>query len=223
MAFWVTYHVNNPIGAVLAWLFYHVRLTPNVVSLISLVVTLLGPTLLCFWHPNSPITEALIIVVSLQLGYTLDGADGMLARATKQGSRFGYILDKLIDALIIFAVPPLLYFASGHHQPAAPFGDEAILIITFLAITSRGMLATHLWLKEFVERGAARDVFDTRKRTLAYYVRRGGGQTTDTSTFYFAIAIAWATGGFWWLMFAYSIWTTLIWLGYLWLSYRDLR
>lgn len=222
MAFWVTYHVNNPLGAVLAWLCYHARLTPNMVSWISLLVTLAGPVLLCFWHPASLATEALILVGCLQLGYTLDGADGMLARVAKQGSRFGQLLDKLIDSIVMLSLPPLLYFASAGRQPAEPFGESGVLLITFLAILSRGLLATLLWLKEYVERGADRTVTDIRARDLGYYLRRGIGQTTDTSTFYVALGIAWAAGCFWSLMAAYSLWILAVWGGYLGLTYRDL-
>jgi phosphatidylglycerophosphate synthase len=222
LAFWVTYHVNNPLGAVLAWVCFHARLTPNMVSWISLVATLSGPLLLCFWHPASRIVEALILVGCLQLGYTLDGADGMLARVAKQGSRFGQLLDKLIDSMVMLLLPPLLYFASQGRQSIEPFGEQGILLITFLAILSRGLLATLLWLKEYVERAADRTVQDTRARNLAYYLRRGIGQTTDTSTFYLALGLAWVTGFFWWLMAVYSIWILVVWSGYMGLTYRDL-
>jgi len=222
MAFWVTYHINNPIGAVLAWLCYHARLTPNMVSWISLAVTFVGPVVLCFMHPASPVTEAVIIVSCLQLGYTLDGADGMLARVAKQGSRFGQLLDKLIDSIVMLILPPLLYFLSIGRQPTEPFGDQGVVLITFLAMVSRGLLATLLWLKEYVERNADRTVSDTRARNFGYYLRRGLGQLTDTSTFYLILGAAWATGYYWWWMSLYSAWILTVLCGYLVLTYRDL-
>lgn len=222
LAFWVTYHVNNPVGAVLAWVCFRAHLTPNAVSWISLIATLSGPLLLCFWRPTSLIQEALILVGCLQLGYTLDGADGMLARVAKQGSRFGQLLDKLIDSIVMLSLPPLLYLAAGGRQPVEPFGDDGVVVITFLAVLSRGLLATLLWLKEYVERGADRTVTDTRKRNLVFYLRRGVGQTTDTSSFYLLLGLAWAIGLFWWLMALYSLWIFVVWCGYLALTYRDL-
>lgn len=223
MAFWVTYHLNNPVGAWLAWLCYRARLTPNMVSMISLLVTLSGPALLCFWQPASPLIEALILVISLQAGYTLDGADGMLARVTGQGSRFGQMLDKLIDSIVMLSLPPLLFFASQGSQPVEPFGQQGVIVITFLAILSRGQLSIHLWLKEYVERSGDRTVVDTRTKSFGHLFRRSVGLSTDTSIFYIALAISWATGQFWWLLALYSCWILTVWLGYAWLTYRDLR
>jgi len=222
LAFWVTYNVNNPIGACIAWLAFRLGMTPNQVSWMSLVVGLSGPAVLASgWSASRPI-EALFILISLQAGYTLDGADGMLARVSAAGSRFGQMLDKLIDAMVLLLLPSLLYFASLGSQSSDPFGVQGILVVTFLAIFSRSLLAIHFWLKEYVERGGDRTVGDTRQRSLGYYVRRGIGQSTDTSSFYFMLALSWAFDCYWPFLAVYSTWTLVVWLAYLAVTYGDL-
>lgn len=222
-AFWFTTHLNYRTAAWLAWGCHNIGLTPNQVSWLSLIITLSGPAILGWFGPVSDTVGALTILFCTQAGYTLDCTDGTLARATGQGSRFGQLLDKVIDTAVMLLLPALLYFPARNRQGGELFGEDGVLAITFFAITVRGLMATLSWLKEYVERDGDRVVKDARARNLGYYVRRGIGTSTDTSLFYLILGAAWAGGWYWTWMAAYSCWLALVWAGYLALTYRDLR
>jgi phosphatidylglycerophosphate synthase len=220
-AFWFTYRFSHPPGMFLAWLFTFTRVTPNQVTLLSLVFALGGPVYVAFTD-HGRLVESLILFGTLHLGYFLDCADGVLARVTKTGSRFGQMFDKIVDAIVAMALPGVLYWAAlGQPSPWLPTG--AIFAVCLLTIFSRTILSINIWIKELLERGGDRTVQDTRVHNLKYYLRRAVGHSTDTALFYTLVPIAWGLGWIWEFLAAYSIWMLVIWAGYLRLSYSDLR
>lgn len=99
---WTT-HVSRPAGAVLAFGASRLRLTPNLVSALALLVTSFG-ALLYFLLPIN-LVSAIALVVVFQLGYALDCADGQLARATGRTSAFGEWLDVMLDMVSAVTIP----------------------------------------------------------------------------------------------------------------------
>ena len=98
-----TMTINEPAGAVLAYLANLIHLTPNQVTFCSLAVNL-GASVGYFFLPKVPISTFLLVFV-FQLAYGLDCADGQLARATGRASAFGQWLDVALDFAATIAVP----------------------------------------------------------------------------------------------------------------------
>jgi len=98
-----TMTINEPVGAVLAYLANLIHLTPNQVTFCSLAVSI-GGSVGYFFLPKAPIST-LLLVFAFQLAYGLDCADGQLARATGRASAFGQWLDVAIDFAASIAVP----------------------------------------------------------------------------------------------------------------------
>ena len=76
------------------------ELTPNQVTIGSLVVTCLAALLVAFGHRYAWLAAALLI----QVGFVLDCLDGQLARATGRESDFGRYLDSLTDLVKVFVL-----------------------------------------------------------------------------------------------------------------------
>ncbi len=74
--------------------------TPNQVTMASLLVTGLATPLIAFGHRSAWIAAAFLI----QLGFVLDCLDGQLARATARESDFGRYFDSLTDLVKVFAL-----------------------------------------------------------------------------------------------------------------------
>ena len=132
MSFWPTYHLNNPIGAVFAWIASRLACSPNAVSVASLGATLGGPIILLIFPGKSQVMQAVVLFVFFQLGYTLDGADGMLARVTRRGTPFGQIFDKLIDAVETLSIPFLLYLCDRGGQETISSDRFGVYVCFFL-------------------------------------------------------------------------------------------
>jgi phosphatidylglycerophosphate synthase len=91
-----TIYVNRWLGGRLAALAYTLGLTPNVVTVISAICSLLGIATLALDE-----RAALLAAPLLLAGYALDSADGQLARLRGGGSLVGEWLDHLVDAVKI--------------------------------------------------------------------------------------------------------------------------
>ncbi|XJV90332.1 CDP-alcohol phosphatidyltransferase family protein [Glutamicibacter creatinolyticus] len=72
-------------------------MTPNQVTLSSMVISFAGIALIAWGPPN--IAMCLTAVLLLLLGYALDSADGQLARLLGTGGPAGEWLDHVVDAL----------------------------------------------------------------------------------------------------------------------------
>ncbi|HEX7668039.1 MAG TPA: CDP-alcohol phosphatidyltransferase family protein [Polyangiaceae bacterium] len=94
-------YVCRPLGAVVVALVQETRITPNQVTLASLVVAGLSVGILV----GIPGWAGLVLAaVVFELSYVLDCADGMLARLRNLQSTQGHLFDFLIDELKAFAV-----------------------------------------------------------------------------------------------------------------------
>jgi phosphatidylglycerophosphate synthase len=96
-AFFWTRNVNHRIGAGLSVLLLETRVSPNAVSVVS--VLMYAPLALyvgSLQPPAGPLS-GILFFVWLQIAYTLDCTDGQLARARGQSSPFGGWLDRVFD------------------------------------------------------------------------------------------------------------------------------
>ncbi|WP_150307658.1 CDP-alcohol phosphatidyltransferase family protein [Planctomonas psychrotolerans] len=90
-------YVNRPLGRRFAALAYVLRLTPNMVTSVSALVTFAGIAMIALLPPTP--LFAVLTSVLLILGYALDSADGQLARLRGGGSMVGEWLDHIVDAI----------------------------------------------------------------------------------------------------------------------------
>lgn len=110
--------VARPVGAVFVALVRDSRITPNQITLLSLVVALAsaGMIVICpgYWG-------LVAAVVVYEASYVLDCVDGMLARWRKAQSTVGHLFDFLMDELkafvILAAVSARLYLESSNPRP----------------------------------------------------------------------------------------------------------
>ena len=106
----------RPLGFAWAKLFAWLGVTPNVVTILSIILGVAGGVLLYFGA--SPLLWLNYVGIFLIIwANTYDSADGQLARLTKQYSRLGRILDGVSGDLWFFAIYFALVFRELH------FGD----------------------------------------------------------------------------------------------------
>ena len=98
-----SWHVNYRIGALLARPLVPTRVTPNQLTLLSLVVSVVTSAYVIV-AAQVTLPVAAIVLVGWQLGYSLDCADGQLARARGRASPFGAWLDQCADFVSHVAV-----------------------------------------------------------------------------------------------------------------------
>ncbi len=91
-----TLHVNRPVGRVLAALAHQARMTPDQVTTVSAVLSVLGCAVLVSGPPSA--ARAVGAALLLALGYAFDSADGQLARLRGGGSAAGEWFDHVVDA-----------------------------------------------------------------------------------------------------------------------------
>jgi phosphatidylglycerophosphate synthase len=97
-----TWHFSQRLGALLAYGAQRVGLTPNLVTGLSLLVSLFG--VLCFVSLPLTAEAAFFSLILLQLGYGFDCADGQLARASGVSSEIGAWLDNVADLVVMSAM-----------------------------------------------------------------------------------------------------------------------
>jgi phosphatidylglycerophosphate synthase len=111
---------------------YFKKITPNQVTFISLLLTVLAVGL--FFSKNY--LWRIFGVVFLQLGFALDCSDGEIARYKNSSTKFGAWLDSIFDRfkefLMFSALTYLAYLKNGHLK---------ILIIGFLVVILWQLLA----------------------------------------------------------------------------------
>jgi phosphatidylglycerophosphate synthase len=123
--------VNRGLGRRAAAAAFVLRLTPNLVTALSAILSLTALVLLATL-PASPLSAATATALLLA-GYALDSADGQLARLTGRGSIAGEWLDHVVDAARL----PLFHLAVAVHLFRA--GEEhwvVLAAIAFLILSS---------------------------------------------------------------------------------------
>jgi hypothetical protein len=135
-------YVCRPVAAVFVHAAAPTRITPNQITLASLVVAACAAALLV-WLPG--ILGLVVAVVVFELSYVLDCADGMLARLRNQQSTAGHLFDFLMDEIKAFAIlgasAVRLWLDRDH--------DATYLVLGIVGLVS---LATGVALTTFVRR-----------------------------------------------------------------------
>jgi phosphatidylglycerophosphate synthase len=118
----INVYLLRPIAGVLVWLLYRTSVTPNHVTIASIVA---GLGAAWVYAGGDSFATAGILVT---LKDVLDSADGQLARAKQQFSRKGRFLDSVGDILVSFAV-----FAGIGWSLTRSSGDSGYWTWSFLA------------------------------------------------------------------------------------------
>ncbi len=132
---WATSHA----AALAAYISARLGLTPNQVTLLSLVCGLVG-FLLAFGLPVSrPEISIAVIVIFAELTFILDCADGLLARVTDTATPYGSFIDHTLDiasqTCALSAVFVFAYRAGLSLQN--PELANAALVVGFLFLVAR--------------------------------------------------------------------------------------
>ncbi len=144
--FWLA-ALNSATALPLAHGLAALRLTPNGVSLLSLLVSLLGLAAVALGSGMQLVLGALLVHV----GLLLDHADGQVARLRGMGSTWGMYLDMVIDrivetGLIIATVAAALHNAPGFWPGWSPLPDVAVAA---LAVLTLGVMLTWRFLNAY--------------------------------------------------------------------------
>ena len=102
--YWWTMSVNQTAGAYLARAGIRLGLHPNHVSLGTALLGVATSAAVVVIYSYEPVIAGLVGLVGWQLSYSLDCADGQIARATGQATPRGALLDLLCDFVIHVAV-----------------------------------------------------------------------------------------------------------------------
>ena len=101
--YWWTMRVNQTMGAVLAQAAIRFDLRPVHLSLMNVALGVATSAWVLLLR-SRPVIAALIAVIGWSIAYSLDCADGQLARATQMSTAGGAILDLLGDYLVQITV-----------------------------------------------------------------------------------------------------------------------
>lgn len=139
-----TRFISRPAGRRFAAAAYQLGLTPNKVTLISAVFTFIGIALIAV-VPPTPLLGVLIFA-ALATGYSLDSADGQLARLTKGGSTAGEWLDHVIDCIKLSTVHLAVLIAVYRHFDVpgeyllVPIGFQVVATVMFFTMILNDLL-----------------------------------------------------------------------------------
>ncbi len=136
-------HVNRPLGRVLAAMAARAGLTPNAVTLLSALSSLLAIVALATLPISVPV--GLLAAVLLVLGFALDSADGQLARLRGGGSKAGELLDHGVDLVVKLSLHLAVFLAWWHSGVsgwllAVPLAFQLASTLLFFLGTLAGIL-----------------------------------------------------------------------------------
>jgi phosphatidylglycerophosphate synthase len=121
----------RPIAAMIVWLMYPTRITPNQVTVAAILAGLLAAYLYTFNTPSAFVAAGLLVTAK----DILDDADGQLARAKEMYSRRGRFLDSIgdfvVDVAIFSAITSVVY------QTHPTIGTILLGILSLFGLTLR--------------------------------------------------------------------------------------
>ncbi len=131
----LTRTVSQPVGSVVAAIAHALRLSPNMVTLLGLLV-MLAATSVYAWCDGA--CGAIVAALLFQLGFAFDCADGQLARATKRQSPFGAWLDVSCDHIrqgcICLALTVVVPTVAGYLCAALLLAGLSVYLHTVMSI-----------------------------------------------------------------------------------------
>lgn len=219
---WLTQNVSYRLGAYVALWAAKLKVSPNMISLMSGVITVLT-TLAVFYIGHGNPWSGVLLILGLQLGYVFDCADGPLARVTGQGSSFGILMDKTSDLGSGMVFPCIMAFAAGHYYcPYVTGRPDYTLRILLCMLFIKVTLSVWMWLKELVVYQADRTMEDPRTHGLWWRLKKAVGIYIDEPVYRLGIAIAWIVGWFWEFIMLYSIGVFIIIIVYILSSKKEM-
>ncbi len=130
--------VNN-VSVFVAYLAHLARLTPNQLTVISMLFAVLSFAAAIVLPADRPAFSILVVFALAEFSYLLDCADGQLARATDSASKFGAFLDKGVDKFnnILFLAAFFAY-AFRHYVFTDDMGRAKVFLLVgfFLLISN---------------------------------------------------------------------------------------
>jgi phosphatidylglycerophosphate synthase len=212
---WFTQHVGYRMGAAVALIASRIGLSPNMVSVLSALITV-ASTMLAVYLGQGSFAAGVVIVLGLQVGYAFDCADGPLARATGQGSSFGILMDKISDLSSGMVFPCVMAYGAGHfYYQLENSRPDYTLRVLLIVLILRVILSVLMWMKELVVYDADRLKEDSRGHTLWWRAKKTVSLYIDEPVYRLGIALAWCAGLFWEFIILYSVGIFLITLVYL--------
>lgn len=212
---WFTQHVGYRLGAGVALLASRTGVTPNMLSILSAMITVASPMLAVYFGLGSW-AAGLVLVLGLQIGYAFDCADGPLARATGQGSSFGVLMDKISDLSSGMVFPCVMAYGAGHfYYQLEDSRPDYTLRVLLIVLILRVILSVLMWMKELVVYDADRLKEDPRGHTFWWRAKKAVSLYIDEPVYRLGIALAWCAGLFWEFIIIYSVGIFLITLVYL--------
>lgn len=118
----------RPLGYLLVKIIYRTSITPNQLTLASILVSIVAA---CFYAAGSPVWGALIFILHL----VIDCSDGQLARLKKNGTRTGRIIDGAGDYLSTIAVFAGLGIGYADHR----YGQSLWWLLVVVTLLSNGV------------------------------------------------------------------------------------
>jgi phosphatidylglycerophosphate synthase len=113
--------VNQRIGAHMAVGAHRAKLPPTALTLTNLVLGFAAAVLVISAHGRLPdVVLGLVALVLWQVAYSLDCADGQLARVTGTGSPAGARVDVLCDVALQIALVAAVASVAVEYEPAPP-------------------------------------------------------------------------------------------------------
>ena len=220
---WVTRNISYRFGAIIAMAASRLGISPNMLSLLSAVITFCSCVLAVYLEQGTWLAS-LVVILGLQLGYAFDCADGPLARATGKQSSFGSLFDKICDLSSGMLFPCVLAYGAGHYyyQGSVEKEMDYTLRVLLAVIILRSTLNVLLWLKELVVHQASRLEEDTRERSFWWRAKRITSLYIDEPVYRLGIGFAWALDWFWEFIIIYSIGILIITVIYLLSSKREM-
>lgn len=103
--------INRPLASLLVKAVFKTRITPNQLTVLSLIFGISAAVLFAIGQAGGFIWGGIL----LQISSIVDGADGMLARSRNQCSRFGSYLDLLFDRIVDFFGISALALGAYHY------------------------------------------------------------------------------------------------------------
>jgi phosphatidylglycerophosphate synthase len=144
---WWIRRVNRRVGAFIALGLLETSVSPNVVSVLGLVATLVGGVIVAVSNRSVEPVTVLIVFLVWQLAFSLDCADGQLARARGQSTPFGAWLDQVLDfvshSIVFTALTIFVVRTNEFDEPlGAAFGAAivALSVIQLFAGSQRNAL-----------------------------------------------------------------------------------
>jgi phosphatidylglycerophosphate synthase len=133
--------VARPLAAVLVTLFEPTRVTPNQITIVSLLVFLIAAGLMVMAAGQQGLVLAVVV---LELSYVFDCVDGQLARvrgsSSPIGAHFDFLMDELKAFVLVAATGARLWQESGNPR---------VLLESLAALTA---VASGISLTTFIRR-----------------------------------------------------------------------